>query len=56
MTAWGSGGIAFQILHLNNRWRRAASPGLFTLADSIPRYSFVRQLDGTHSQSGCFGV
>ena len=54
--AWGNGGIGFQILNLNNRCRRAASPGLFTLADSFPRYSFIRWLDGTQSQSGCFGV
>ena len=54
--AWGSGGIAFQILNLNDSCRLATSPGLFTLADSIPRYSFIRWLDGTLNHSGCFGV
>ena len=39
--AWGSGHIAFQILNINNRFRRSASPDLFTLADSIPKYSFI---------------
>jgi hypothetical protein len=48
--AWGRGGIALQILNLSNRYRP------LYLADSIPRYSFIRWLDGTQSQSGCFGV